>query len=109
MNSIFGDATSVQPTPQTLAEAESLFSGSARSPVPSLDIRSGRAADNAIPGLDINPPDEVGGRDGKGKEGETSEGIGGWISNMVKRSKGNAEGDSSSGQYRRIGQEDGDD
>ncbi|OAG11075.1 high affinity glucose transporter [Paraphaeosphaeria sporulosa] len=103
MNSIFGDATSVQPTPQTLAEAESLFSGSARSPVPSLDIRRG-AAESAIPGLDIDPPDNVDGLDKPAKEGEKGEGIGGWISNMVKRNKGNGEGDSG-GQYRRVGQD----
>lgn len=109
MNSIFGDATSVMPTPQTLAEAESLFSGSARSPVPSLDIRSGRAAvDSAIPGLNIDPPDDVEGQAGKPSKEETeqTEGIGGWISNMVKRTKGNGEGDSSSARYKRVGQDD---
>ncbi|KAF1970177.1 high affinity glucose transporter [Bimuria novae-zelandiae CBS 107.79] len=105
MNSIFGDATSVQPTPQTLAEAESLFSGDARSPVPSLDIRRG-AAESAMPGLDIDPPDNVDGLDSKPtKDGEKGEGIGGWISNIVKRTKGNGEGDSSGGQYRRVGQD----
>ncbi|KAJ4347826.1 Ribulose bisphosphate carboxylase large chain [Didymosphaeria variabile] len=104
MNSIFGDATSVQPTPQQLAEAESLFSGSARSPVPSLDIRRG-AAESAIPGLDIDPPDNVDSLDSKpAKEGEKGEGIGGWISNIVKRNKGNGEGDSG-GQYRQVGQD----
>lgn len=108
MNSIFGDATSVQPTPQTLAEAESLFSGDARSPVPSLDIRRG-AAESAIPGLNIDPPDNVDGLDSKpAKDGEKGEGIGGWISNMVKRTKGNGEGDSSGGQYRRVGQDEED-
>jgi hypothetical protein len=111
MNSIFGDATSVMPTPQTLAEAESLFSGSgARSPVPSLDIRSSSrgAAESAIPGLNIDPPDEVPGIDGVPSKAETeqSEGIGGWISNMVSRTKGNGEGDSSSGKYKRVGQDD---
>lgn len=107
MNSLFGDSTSVMPTPQTLAEAESLFSGN-RSPVPSLDIRSGRqAAEGAIPGLNIDPPD-IEGQDGKPSpkaEGEGSEGIGGWISNMVRRTKGNGEGDSSSGKYKRVGQD----
>lgn len=93
------------PTPQTLAEAESLFSGHGRgSPVPSLDIRGNRAADQAIPGLDINPPDMENGKGMSKAEGETSEGIGGWISNIVKRTKGNGEGDSSSGQYKRVGQ-----
>ena len=96
------------PTPQTLAEAESLFSGN-RSPVPALDLGSGRAgADSAIPGLDIDPPDlEV--EDGKPlikTDGEGGEGIGGWISNMVKRGKSNGEGDSESGKYKRVGQDD---
>jgi hypothetical protein len=106
MNSLFGDATSVMPTPQTLAEAESLFSGHGRgSPVPSLDIRSNRAADQAIPGLNIDPPDLEDGRALSKAEGESSEGIGGWISNMVKRTKGNGEGDSSSAKYKRVGQD----
>ena len=100
MNSIFGDATSVMPTPQTLAEAESLFSGN-RSPVPSIDLRQGRTADSAIPGLDIDPPD-LENQDGKKGEGE-GEGIGGWISNIVKRNKSNGEGDS--GRYKRVGQD----
>ena len=108
MNSLFGDATSVMPTPATLAEAESLFSGG-RSPVPSLDIRTGRhGADSAIPGLDIDPPD-LEGQDGKSlqkTDTEAGEGIGGWISNIVKRGKGNGEGDSSSGKYKRVGQDD---
>lgn len=107
MNSLFGDATSVMPTPQTLAEAESLFSGHGRgSPVPSLDLRSnGRAADQAIPGLDIDPPDLDVPKVMSKAVGETGEGIGGWISNMVKKTKGNGEGDSSSGQYKRVGQD----
>ncbi|EAT90877.2 hypothetical protein SNOG_01228 [Parastagonospora nodorum SN15] len=107
MNSLFGDATSVMPTPRTLAEAESLFSGHGRgSPVPSLDIRSNRAADQAIPGLNIEPPElEDGGRAMSTKADGEGEGIGGWISNMVKRTKGNGEGDSSSGKYKRVGQD----
>jgi len=106
MNSLFGDATSVMPTPQTLAEAESLFSGHGRgSPVPSLDIRSNRTADQAIPGLNIDPPDLEDGRALSKAEGESSEGIGGWISNMVKKTKGNGEGDSSSAKYKRVGQD----
>jgi hypothetical protein len=110
MNSLFGDATSVMPTPQTLAEAESLFSGHG-SPVPSLDIRQGgrHGAEAAIPGLDIDPPDDVEGQDGKKAEGEASEGVAGWISNIVKRNKGNGEGDSASGKYKRVGQDDTED
>lgn len=106
MNSLFGDATTVVATPQTLAEAESLFSGGRGSPVPSLDIRSGpRGADSAIPGLSIEPPDLESGKDMTKAESESSEGIGGWISNMVKRTKGNGEGDSSSGKYKQVGQD----
>jgi hypothetical protein len=112
MNSIFGDATSVMPTPQTQAEAASLFSGQ-RSPVASLDLQrdgAGLGADHAIPGLNIDPPDvEV--QDGKpmfksDAASERSEGLGGWISNIVKRGKGDA-GDaaSGSGKYRRIDQD----
>ncbi|ORY10581.1 and other transporter-domain-containing protein [Clohesyomyces aquaticus] len=110
MNSLFGDATSVMPTPQTLAEAESLFSGHG-SPVPSLDIRSGRhGAESAIPGLNIDPPDDVEAQDAKsfGRKEDAGEGIGGWISNIVKKSKGNGEGDSSSGKYKQVGQDDDD-
>jgi hypothetical protein len=104
MNSLFGDATTVMPSPQTLAEAESFFSGHGRgSPVRSLNLGAGPAADQAIPGLNIDPPDLD---DPKSKAGqETSEGIGGWISNMVKRTKGNGEGDSSSAKYKRVGQD----
>lgn len=103
MNSLFGDATSVQPTPQQRAEAESLFSGN-RSPPP-LDIRSGRGSESAIPNLDIDPP-ELDGDNGKVAPTEGGEGVGGWISKMVKRVKDNGEGDSSSGKYKRIEQDD---
>jgi hypothetical protein len=108
MNALFGDATSVMPTPETLAEAESLF-GSTRSPVPSLDIRRGHTADGAIPGLDINPPiDKVSesSRDRTGSstgQTEQSEGLGGWISNMVARARGGDNGESA--RYSRVGQQ----
>lgn len=113
MNSLFGDATSVMPTPATQAEAESLFSG-AGSPVPSLDIQRppGVGADNAIPGLNIDPPN-VPIQDGKPilsrKSSAQNEGLGGWISNMVKRGKDNdSASQSGSGQYRRVDQDDDD-
>ena len=112
MDQLFGDATTAMPTPAQHAEVESLM---ARSPVPSLDIQRRRpgnfSADSAIPGLDIDPPNE-GMENGKTKlpEGETetrSEGIGGWISRMVNRSKGNAGGGTGeSGTYRRLDQDD---
>jgi hypothetical protein len=99
MNALFGDATSVMPTPETLAEAESLFS-STRSPVPSLDIRnSGRhGADSAIPGLDIDPPTDA---EIRRSGADQSEGLGGWISNM----RGRMRGDSNAGEYSRVGQD----
>jgi hypothetical protein len=105
MNSLFGDATTVMPTPQTLAEAESLFSGHGRGSPEPLDIRNGTGADQAIPGLDIEPPELDDAKSLSKAEGETGEGIGGWISNMVKRTKANGEGDSSSGKYKRVGQD----
>ena len=121
MDQLFGDATTAMPTPAQEAEIESLMSAS-RSPVPSLDIRRPGAfsADNAIPGLDINPPKAA-------EDGDTTqpaqrngdaagEGIGGWISRMVNRSKGDKGGSggggggggSQAGTYRRLGQQDDD-
>lgn len=102
MNSIFGDATTVAATPETLAEAESLFSGN-RSPVPSFRLGDDEAPQDAnVPDLDIDPP-AVEVQDGKPvfKDGEQSnEGVGGWISRMVKRGKG--DNGSESGKYQRV-------
>ncbi|KAL9080195.1 MAG: hypothetical protein Q9157_000977 [Trypethelium eluteriae] len=114
MNALFGDATTAMPTPATLAEAESLFS---RSPVPSIDLqrsRTGHGPDSAIPGLDINPPavDIEDGKpmEGKDKDAESQkEGVGGWISNLVKRTRegGGENGEGGSGKgYKRVGQDD---
>lgn len=53
----------------------------------------GHGPSDAIPGLDIDPPN-VQIKNGKpmyGDEDSTSEGVGGWISRMVK---GNKDGDS---------------
>ena len=116
MNSIFGDATSVMPTPETLAEVESLFSGQ-RSPVPSLDLRrqgGNITADHAIPGLDIDPPGSSGKNGRPTSERQASgnsqgEGVGGWISNIVARARGGGDGsDAASGQYKRVEQDEGD-
>jgi hypothetical protein len=119
MNSLFGDATSVMPTPETIAEAELLFGGQAHvgSPVPSLDInaRRGHTADNAIPGLMIDPPSPHRpglSRQGSSSRGREGEGVGGWIANMVARARrdgnggGNGEGGS---EYSRVEQRDEDD
>jgi hypothetical protein len=111
MNTLFGDATSVMPTPETLAEAESLF-GSTRSPVPSLDIHRGHTADGAIPGLDINPPTDKASVSSRARaesstgQTEQREGLGGWISNMVARARGGDNGESAG--YSRVGQQEED-
>ena len=52
MNSLFGDATTMAPTPETLAEAESLFSG--RSPPTSFRLNND---DQNVPDVDLAPPD----------------------------------------------------
>ena len=109
MDQLFGDATTAMPTPAQHAEVESLMSGN-RSPVPSLDIRRGGpgnfTADNAIPGLDINPP-SVPTENGKPQlppdVPASNEGLGGWISRMVQRTKGEGKG---GGGYGRLGQDD---
>ena len=109
MDQLFGDATTAMPTPAQHAEVESLMSGN-RSPVPSLDIRRGGpgnfTADSAIPGLDINPPSapRENGKAQLPSDPQTSgEGLGGWISRMVQRAKGESK---SGGTYGRLGQDD---
>ena len=112
MDQLFGDATTAMPTPAQQAEVDSLMS--ARSPVPSLDIRRGGfgnfSADNAIPGLDINPPNDNSEENGKPQAPESenrSEGIGGWISRLANRSRGEGKGtNGQAGNYKRLGQED---
>ena len=105
MDQLFGDATTAMPTPAQEAEVDSLMSG--RSPVPSLDIRRGQygnlGADNAIPGLDINPPHD---QNGKPQEETRSEGIGGWISRLANRNRGKPGADGQAGNYKRIEQDD---
>ncbi|KAL4786676.1 hypothetical protein BJX76DRAFT_80647 [Aspergillus varians] len=96
MDILFGDATTAMPTPTTQGERGSLMS--AGSPVPSLDIRrqyGQHGADSAIPGLNINPPTIASDNNGKSPQtgpqddnGGRSEGLGGWISNIVSRNRG---------------------
>lgn len=107
MNSIFGDATTIAPTPETLAEAESIFSGN-RSPVPSF--RLGDEGDERIPDMDLQPPD-VDVKDGKPilNDSKAGEGVAGWISNVadkIKRGGGDDASGGGSGKYKRIGQDD---
>lgn len=104
MNSIFGDATTIAPTPETLAEVESLFSGN-RSPVPSFSLGD---QGEPIPDMDLQPPDvEI--QDGKpilNKDEGQGEGVGGWIGNMVSKVTGDEANGNGSGKYRRVGQND---
>lgn len=106
MNALFGDATTAMPTPASRAETGSLFGSN--SPVPSLNIGE-HGAESAIPGLDIDPPD-VQVKDGKPilsrQNSDSKEGLGGWISNIVQRTRGNGEGDSASVKYKRVGDDD---
>ncbi|KAL9106344.1 MAG: hypothetical protein Q9227_008613 [Pyrenula ochraceoflavens] len=114
MNELFGDATTAMPTPATQAEQGSLMGyGSPNS----IDIRRGTptpgvfGAGDAIPGLDIDPPDiHADGKPtgdnarGRGRGDSTSEGLGGWITRMVSRTRRGSRGDT--GNYRRIDQDD---
>lgn len=87
MNALFGDATSQMPTPTSRAETGSLYGAS--SPVPSINLGQ-HGADSAIPGLDIEPP-HVDIEDGKPvlsrSNSQKGEGVGGWISKLVNRTK----------------------
>ncbi|KAM3077421.1 Ribulose bisphosphate carboxylase large chain [Clarireedia jacksonii] len=109
MDMLFGDATTAMPTPATRAETGSLMGPG--SPVPSVDLRRGYNSNgigpsSAIPGLDIDPPNIsiVNGKPQFAADEESGEGVGGWISRMVNRSKG--EGDSiKSGRYKPLDQD----
>ncbi|KAL9129262.1 MAG: hypothetical protein Q9217_002243 [Psora testacea] len=111
MDQLFGDATTAMPTPAQQAEVDSLMG--VRSPVPSLDIRRDArgpgnfVADNAIPGLDINPPN-IQNSDAKVPDKPTakSEGIRGWISRMAQRTKGEEKKDRGGGYGRLTNQDD---
>jgi hypothetical protein len=122
MDQLFGDATTAMPTPATRAETGSLMG--VNSPVPSMDLRrgiqgagpaygNGLGATSAIPGLDIDPPHVsiVNGKPQYATE-EASEGLGGWISRMVSKTKGDGGSVRSgrsgkSGQYKPLDQEEG--
>lgn len=122
MDILFGDATTAMPTPSL--EAGSLLGAS--SPVPSMDLRrgiygsspgpsngNGLGPSNAIPGLEIDPPHVsiVNGKPQYAADDDSSnEGVGNWISRMVKRTK---DGDSiksgrsgKSANYKPVDQDD---
>lgn len=100
------------PTPATQGERGSLMS--AGSPVPSLDVRrpiGQHGADSAIPELNINPPMTSNTDNGKsthaGPRDDSrgrSEGLGGWISNIVSRNRGHSRLPQEA-DYRRLDQE----
>lgn len=117
MDILFGDATTAMPTPS----GRSLIAGAA-SPVPSMDLRRGiqgtpaggpskLGPSSAIPGLDIDPP-QVTIKNGKPQYAdsiagsETGEGVGGWISRMVNRTKDDAS--IKSGKYKQLDQDEED-
>lgn len=117
MNALFGDATTTMPTPITRAERGSLMGEG--SPT-SIDLQRGAtqpgvfSATDAIPGLDIDPPDVATGADGKPVVGESSrgrsessrEGLGGWIGRMVSRNRRERSGSARGGTYGQVSQDD---
>lgn len=101
MNVLFGDATTAMPTPVTQGERDSLIG--INSPIPPLDLHRQHGhftADNAIPGLSIDPPDNNG-KPSSVDQGSESQGFGGWISNMLSRNRDPAK----RSQYRRVDQD----
>jgi hypothetical protein len=113
MDTLFGDATTAMATPAATGETGSLMGGN--SPEPSMDFRrgvfepngSGITSSNAIPGLDIDPP-PVSIKNGKPQysaDEENGGGVGGWISRMVTRTKGDS-ASVKNGEYRPLDQED---
>jgi hypothetical protein len=117
MNALFGDATTAMPTPVSQAQEHDGLMGMG-SPS-SIDIRQGGhrapggfSAQDAIPGLDIDPPNLEIGPDGRpmestsrGRQAE-GEGLGGWIGRMVSRSRRDRSDDGGKGRYGKIGQDD---
>ena len=112
MNALFGDATGAMPTPVTHAERGSLMG--VGSPA-SIDLQRGGpqsgtlSATDAIPGLEIDPPDVAVGADGKPVVSESSrgrsEGVGGWIGRMVSRGRRERSDSGRGGAYGQVSQE----
>ncbi|KAI5283411.1 hypothetical protein KEM54_002152 [Ascosphaera aggregata] len=123
MDILFGDATTAMPTPATVAERGPLIpSGSPASSIAGrrIPIPGRFGSDAAIPGLDINPP-SVGSpsrlsfvQNARGRSGSFgsrryddaggtgAEGLGGWISNMIR---GDGKKKRSNDRYSKLGQE----
>lgn len=116
MNALFGDATTAMPTPATQAERGSLMGVGSPG---SIDLRRGTpqpgmfSADDAIPGLDIDPPHLEFGPDGKPlyedsrgqRQGATGDGVGSWISRMVSRQRQERSVSQQGGKYDRVNQD----
>jgi hypothetical protein len=112
MNALFGDATTAMPTPAQAAEQDSLMGVGSPS---SIDIRGGGprgsfSAQDAIPGLDIDPPNLEIGPDGKPIEtsrgrSANGEGLGGWIGRMVSRNRQDRSESQGQGRYAKVGQD----
>jgi hypothetical protein len=112
MNALFGDATTAMPTPAQQAESGRLMGVGSPS---SIDIRQGMqpgafSASDAIPGLDIDPPDIETGPDGKPVEtsrgrNANGEGLGGWIGRMVSRTRNERSASASKGRYDKVDQD----
>ncbi|KAK4157437.1 hypothetical protein C8A00DRAFT_29584 [Chaetomidium leptoderma] len=117
MDALFGDSTRALGTPATStpalrAESDALLRP--ESPIPSLDSLRNRspmgrrAASAAIPGLDIDPPEDVEVTrkpSGSGVSGGGGGGQGGWFSRML--GMGRSSGSGGSGQYAPVDQRGG--
>ena len=105
MNAIFGDATTaigtpIPGTPSLHAESDALIAPGSSAPNFDLRGRPRLGAANAIPGLNINPPDEVGGS-GKAASASSSRGrSGGWFSILMGRGRSGSA--SHGGQYAAL-------
>jgi hypothetical protein len=103
MDALFGDSTRALGTPASStpalhAESDALLRPA--SPMPPLLGGSARhPASAAIPGLDIDPPDDVEESSRKPREGKNSSGgrgaggIGGWFSRVMGRRGGERSGE----------------
>jgi sugar porter (SP) family MFS transporter len=107
MDALFGDSTRAlgtpasSSTPALRAESDALLRPA--SPVQPLGGRSYHPASAAIPGLDIDPPEDVEADAKPPREGEggASKGLGGWFSRIMGRG---GERSGSGGRYAPVGQ-----
>lgn len=116
MGSLFGDSTTAMGTPATMGtpaqdpETGALLRPS--SPIPPLDIRNGSGgpfgAAGAIPGLNIDPPDQAAVDAKNSRDAEQGGGgIGAWFSRLMGRGRSrNGESSRDGGRYTAIGQGD---